>query len=96
MPQVQDMLNPEYFVGAYQQPDGTWSTTVYSDTPPANLSAAIETKIWERKPLYCTLVPSETEWMNARWTGQPPEPPTPCGYPPDTIKQWQWQAELPT
>ncbi len=25
------MLNPEYYVGEYQRPDGTWQTAKYAD-----------------------------------------------------------------
>jgi len=71
------MLNPEYFLGAYQLPDGTWRTTQYSDQPPADLNAAQDTKVWERRPLYCCRVPAETPWAEARWTGLPQEPQTP-------------------
>lgn len=76
-PQVQDMLNPEYYLGAFQLPDGTWRTTQFCDEPPAGLDAATDTKVWERRPLYCTKVPSESAWAEARWTGLPQEPQTP-------------------
>lgn len=80
-PQVQDMLNPEYYLGAYKLPDGAWRTTQFSDAPPADLSAATDTAVWERRPLYCTRVPAESAWAEARWTGLPAEPQTPSECP---------------
>jgi hypothetical protein len=71
------MLNPEYYLGAFQLPGGAWRTTQFSDTPPAELDAAHDTRVWERRPLYCTRPPSESAWAEARWTGLPPEPQTP-------------------
>ena len=39
-PQVQDTLDPEYYLGAARLPDGSWATTKFSDValaapPPA-------------------------------------------------------------
>ncbi len=75
--QVSDMLNPEFFVGAYQRADGSWQHTSYSDTPPADFGEAAATRICERRPLYCVPIPCEAPWAAARWRGQPPEPQTP-------------------
>lgn len=71
------MLNPEYYLGAYQLPDGSWRTTQFSDEPPADLEAARETRVWERRPLYCSRPGPAGGWAEARWTGVPPEPQTP-------------------
>ncbi len=29
--QVADMLNPEYYVGEYRRPDGSWATAKFAD-----------------------------------------------------------------
>jgi hypothetical protein len=79
--QVQDMLNPEYYLGAFQLPDGSWRTTQFCDAPPPGLDAAAATRVWERRPLHCAAVPAESAWARARWTGQPPEPQTPSEWP---------------
>jgi hypothetical protein len=71
------MLNPEYYLGAYQLPDGSWRTTAFSDAPPPGLDGAVATRVWERRPLYCTRPAGASGWAEARWTGLPQEPQTP-------------------
>jgi hypothetical protein len=34
-PQVQDTLDPEYYLGAARLADGSWATTKFSDAGPA-------------------------------------------------------------
>jgi hypothetical protein len=63
---VRDMLNPEYYAGAYRYPSGSWGTTKYEDfssDSDFDLSQARETVMWERKPLFCVSVPGEAKWM---------------------------------
>ncbi|UPR02432.1 mini-chromosome maintenance complex-binding protein [Chloropicon primus] len=59
---VRDMLNPEYFTGAYRK-DGAWQTTKYQDFAKDDLSEASETVMWERKPLFCVAVTGEAAWV---------------------------------
>jgi hypothetical protein len=75
--QIQDVLNPEYFVGAYRRNGTQWQTTQWSDAHPGDLEEALETKLMERVPLYCTAIPWESSWQASRWTGHPAEPQTP-------------------
>eukprot|EP00775_Hariotina_reticulata_P001403 gene1403-1746_t len=73
-----DMFNPEFFVGTYQLPDGTWEpAALFTDTTPDNMDAAINTRIMERRPLLLTPVPHEQPWATAAWTGHPMQPETP-------------------
>lgn len=63
--QVQDMLNPEYYVGEYQRADGSWQTCRYSDELDEALPQGAETKLAERKPLLVIPVPGESTWVTA-------------------------------
>ncbi|KAK9804871.1 hypothetical protein WJX72_009431 [[Myrmecia] bisecta] len=64
---VQDMLDPEYYVGAFQRTDGSWQTTKYADVIDEEISTAPDKcAVWDRKPLYCVRVPGESAWCNAR------------------------------
>lgn len=45
MSQVQDMFNPEIFVGAFREPGGHWETCKYSDMLHKGPSDAAETKV---------------------------------------------------
>ena len=60
--QVQDMMDPEYYVGAYRQQHGLWQTRKYSDAPAGAICEDTETVIWTRKPLYCCKLQGEAEW----------------------------------
>lgn len=66
---VRDMLNPEYFAGAYQSAQtGEWRTTKYEDFADEDLGAARDTVVWERKPLFCVSVAGESDWVRGRQT----------------------------
>ena len=54
--QVCDMLNPEYYAGAVQLPDGSWTTTKYSDATDIEFGSVLQSHIWERRPLLCSQV----------------------------------------
>ncbi|KAK9820667.1 hypothetical protein WJX74_003228 [Apatococcus lobatus] len=55
---VQDMPDPEYFLGAYSDSAGAaWQTTAFSDA--AVPSTSEHRAIWERKPLLCIPVPGQ-------------------------------------
>ena len=76
---VQDMYNPEYYVGAYREEGANgpaWRTTKYTEDPGPGPSPGAEVagqsggphdpssvKIWERRVLYCVPVPGESEWV---------------------------------
>ena len=73
---VQDMYNPEYYIGAYKQSGmDKWVTTKYTDDGPTLADA--ETSIWERRVLYCVPVPGESGWargmQDAAGAGRAPE-----------------------
>ncbi len=58
MAQVQDMPDPEYFLGAYTGSAGQgWRTTAFSDAAVPSYSG--EHAIWERKPLFCVPAPGQ-------------------------------------
>jgi len=77
-PQVQDMFNSEFYLGAYRDGGGQWATTLCSDAFPAGgLPPNAETRIWERRPFYCVVTPAESAWSAARCSGQPVAPATP-------------------
>lgn len=77
---VQDMYNPEYYVGAYRDAGGRWRTTKYTeDLGPADTPGQpADRKIWERRVLYCVPVPGESAWvrrLDGAGVGAPPSTP---------------------
>lgn len=73
---VQDMLNVEYYIGAYK--DGElWRTNKYSDAAALPPSAEATMQIWERRPLYCVPVPGENDWVKNAFTCQDMQFPIP-------------------
>jgi|TARA_B110000967_G_scaffold160242_1_gene166073 hypothetical protein len=79
---VQDMYNPEYYVGSYRDTGGRWITTKYSeDLGPSDAESQVPTdrKIWERRVLYCVPLPGESAWvrrLDGAGVGIPPRTPT--------------------
>ena len=59
---VQDMYEPEYYVGAYIGSDGTWLTTKYGEHQGAIVDGC-ETVLFERRVIYCVPVPGERGWV---------------------------------
>eukprot|EP00798_Chlamydomonas_sp_ICE-L_P004636 gene4636-14832_t len=60
---VQDMMTPEYYAGAAQRADGTWCTSKYNDgLPEGQVAEDDNSRMWERKPLYCATIPSLSPW----------------------------------
>lgn len=59
---VQDMYEPEYYVGAYLRSDGTWITTKYGEHQ-GMIEDGCETVLFERRVIYCVPVPGEREWV---------------------------------
>ncbi|GFR39843.1 hypothetical protein Agub_g339 [Astrephomene gubernaculifera] len=62
---VQDLLNPEYYVGAFQRPDGQWVTTKFCDPDMPEHSEDSSTGfpvVWERRPIVCVPVPGLSNW----------------------------------
>ena len=77
---VQDMYNPEYYVGAYRDAGGRWRTTKYSEDlgPADGPGQPADRKIWERRVLYCVPVPGESAWvrrLDGAGFGVPPSTP---------------------
>ncbi len=68
---VADILNPEYFIGAFQDAQGGWHTTKYGDPSPDILNNSVDTRIWERKVYYCVPVPGQADWATARLAAGP-------------------------
>lgn len=62
---VVDMLNPEYYVGEFRRPDGTWHTAKYADQLDEAVPQGGETRIAERRPVLLVPVPAESEWVAA-------------------------------
>ena len=64
---VQDMYNPEFYVGAYKDETtlGRWKTTKYTEEvePVLCRGSSREQKIWERRILYCVPIPGESVWL---------------------------------
>ena len=61
--QVQDMLDPEVYAGAYRRAGGGWATSKYSDQAVEALDERTEVLPWQRQPLYCVRVPGEAAWV---------------------------------
>jgi len=68
---VQDMYEPEYYVGAYKTGGedkgerGTWVTTKFKES--VDVSGEIrDTLLFERRVLYCVPVPGEQPWVGAQ------------------------------
>lgn len=58
---VQDLLNPEYYVGIAKR-NGEVITTKYSDPFDLEIDQDNHGCIWERKPILCRPVPGESAW----------------------------------
>lgn len=68
---VQDMYEPEYYVGAYEMDEknkgagGTWITTKFKES--IDVRGEIrDTVLFERRVLYCVPVPGEQPWVGAQ------------------------------
>jgi hypothetical protein len=81
------MFNPEYYIGSYRQPDGTLTTTKYTDDDSASVALQGEHHFWERRPLYCVPVPNEATWSADRVDLEHPStiPGTPTGSQPAAV-----------
>ncbi|OZJ02304.1 hypothetical protein BZG36_05195 [Bifiguratus adelaidae] len=61
---VQDTgLGQEYFVSAFQERDGAWKCTHYSDEVPSEGDHLEAELLDEKQWLYCVSVPGETDWV---------------------------------
>lgn len=61
-PQVQDLLNPEFFVSRFRNPGGQWVSTNFTDTLPEQLTPNAEREFAERRVAYCTVPPGTAPW----------------------------------
>ncbi|GIL82015.1 hypothetical protein Vretifemale_10940 [Volvox reticuliferus] len=62
---VQDLLNPEYYVGAFQRPNGEWVTTKFSDPEISELDkydSCGQPIVLERRPVVCVPIPGLSTW----------------------------------
>ncbi|GAQ93090.1 hypothetical protein KFL_012920010 [Klebsormidium nitens] len=60
---VQDMFDPEYYVGAFKEtPSSTWHTTKYTDVYDVPIASGPDAQVWERKLLYCVPIPGQSDW----------------------------------
>ncbi|KAL1337427.1 hypothetical protein HN51_032095 [Arachis hypogaea] len=58
---IQDMLGNEFYVGAYK--DGAvWRTNKFMDVSQFPIGPSADTRIWERRLLYCVPVPGLNSW----------------------------------
>lgn len=64
-------MDPEYYVGAWKQADGSWKTSKYTDGSAASFSPEAQTVIWERKPLYFSAIPGLSGWAKSKASTQP-------------------------
>jgi len=70
--QVQDMFDPEFYVGAWRLPGGAWRTAKYCDAlPPEACADEAETVVWERRVFHLVPVPGEARWAQPEAPGQP-------------------------
>ncbi|XP_076908974.1 mini-chromosome maintenance complex-binding protein-like [Bidens hawaiensis] len=66
---IQDMLGNEFYVGAYKNND-TWNTNKFTDVSQYPMGASSDTRVWERRLLYCVPVPGQNSWVYATSDGQ--------------------------
>ncbi|KAG2449005.1 hypothetical protein HYH02_005759 [Chlamydomonas schloesseri] len=60
---VQDLLNPEYYVGAFQAASGQWVTSKFCDPDiPEDTPQSATPTIWERRPVVLVPVPGLSSW----------------------------------
>ena len=69
MVQIQDQLDPEYFVAAHQCTDGSWAVCSYADSLQA-FDGAPQHRIGERRPVICGPVTGQSAWV-AEMEGDP-------------------------
>lgn len=67
---IQDMLGNEFYVGAYK--DGSvWRTNKFSDISQFPMESSPETRVWERRLLYCVPVSGLNTWADHTWDEVP-------------------------
>ena len=67
--QVQDQLDPEYFVAAHQCTDGSWAICSYGDGLQV-FDGTLQHRIGERRPVICGPVAGQSAWV-AELEGNP-------------------------
>ncbi|KAK9282820.1 hypothetical protein L1049_011043 [Liquidambar formosana] len=61
---IQDMLGNEFYVGAYK--DGPmWRTNKFMDVSQFPMGPSSDTRVWERRLLYCVPVPGKNSWTES-------------------------------
>ncbi|KAK2982427.1 hypothetical protein RJ640_026270 [Escallonia rubra] len=61
---IQDMLGNEFYVGAYKNGD-VWGTNKFTDVCQYSMDSSCDTRIWERRLLYCVPVPGQNYWTDS-------------------------------
>lgn len=64
---IQDMLGNEFYIGVHKDGE-TWRTNKFTDVSRIPMISSSDTRIWERRLLYCVPVPGQNSW-----TESPPE-----------------------
>lgn len=68
--QVQEQLDPQYFLSSFQTPDGSWHYTHLRDTvlgmPPGGFDKAVDQKLKTCKPYVCVPVPGQSAWAKPK------------------------------
>ena len=82
---IQDVRDPEYYAGVYEErlPSGekTLKTGKYRDVLEISSGGAVSDvngATWQRLPLVCVTVPSETQWVQEKEPCKPPLHGVPC------------------
>ncbi|KAJ4849353.1 hypothetical protein Tsubulata_024296 [Turnera subulata] len=65
---VQDMLGNEFYVGAHKV-GSVWKTNKFSDHSQFPMDSSCESRVWERRLLYCVPVPGLNSWAEPTWDG---------------------------
>ncbi len=70
------MLNPEFYLGAFQDGQGQWHTTRFGGQ--CRTEETRNEKLWERRPVYLVPVPGETSWYTELRQGPDDDVMAPC------------------
>ncbi|XP_071690035.1 mini-chromosome maintenance complex-binding protein [Rutidosis leptorrhynchoides] len=65
---VQDMLGNEFYAGVYKN-EGTWNTNKFTDISQFPMGSSSDTRLWERRLLYCVPVPGLNSWADSTSDG---------------------------
>ncbi|KAI3815944.1 hypothetical protein L1987_15628 [Smallanthus sonchifolius] len=60
---IQDMLGNELYAGAYKNEE-TWNTNKFTDVSQFPMGSSPDTRLWERRLLFCVPVPGQNSWAD--------------------------------